>query len=81
MVSILEEAKEASSFVEDQKNAMLVVAAVGAAIKELGSVPSGVLYSQLQGRMSLNAYMAIVNTLKAACLVREKHNLLTWIAG
>jgi hypothetical protein len=60
-------------------SAIRVIQAVASTIKELGEVPSGVLYAQLCGIMSLEQYTSIIETLKRLKLVSEKGHLLTWI--
>ncbi len=56
------------------------IAAVGEAIKSLGSIPSGHLYAQLMGHMDLERYTSIINILKNAELVKEDgFHMLTWI--
>jgi hypothetical protein len=59
--------------------ALMIVRHVGVAIRDLGSVPSGHLYAQLMGILTLDQYNAIINTLKKAGMVSESGNLLTWI--
>lgn len=67
-------------FTRDQIAAALkTVQAVAEAIKELGSVPSGELYAQLMGHLSLSAYTRVIDTLKRTGLVKESNHLLTWI--
>lgn len=56
-----------------------MAAAVGEAIRELGSVPSGHLYARLMGRMSLDTYNKLISLLKQANLVEENNHLLTWV--
>jgi len=55
-----------------------VVAAIAETIRELGSIPSGHLYAQLVGRMTLEQYNGVIDTLKNAGLVREEAHLLIW---
>ncbi len=64
---------------QQTKAAMQIILAVGDAIRELGSVPSGHLYANLMGKMSLAQYEAIIRTLKGAGLVEESAHLLTWV--
>ena len=53
--------------------------AVGDAIRELGSVPSGELYARVMGHMDINRYEQIIGLLKQADLVTESNaGLLTW---
>lgn len=66
----------------DQKSKRAVVqaiAAVGEAIRELGSVPSGHLYANLSDMMSLNTYNGIIGALVAAKYVKLSGHELTWI--
>lgn len=57
-----------------------IVQAVAEAIRELGSVPSGHLYAQLMGKLTLDQYTQIIDVLKGAGLVTESGHLLTWVA-
>lgn len=59
--------------------AIRMAAAVGEAIKDLGSVPSGHLYARLMGHMDLTTYNKLIGILKQADLVKEENHLLTWI--
>lgn len=59
--------------------AIMMAAAVGDAIRDLGSIPIGHLYAQLMGRMSLDTYNGLIAILKQTNLVEEKSNLLTWV--
>ena len=59
--------------------ALQIVHAVGEAIQELGSVPSGTLYARLMGRMRLDRHEQIIGLLKTAGLVEESpEHMLTW---
>jgi len=59
--------------------AIRTVAAVGDAIRELGTVPSGELYARLSGRFDIDQYQRIIDTLKGADLVAELGHLIKWI--
>ncbi len=59
--------------------AVQVVVAVGEAIKSLGSVPSGHLYAQLMGRMSLETYNKVIALLVKTGAVKNENHLLTWV--
>lgn len=61
------------------KAAVQVVVAVGEAIKELKSVPSGHLYARLMGRMSLETYNKIIGVLVKTGAVKEENHVLTWV--
>lgn len=47
------------------------------AIRELGSVPNGVLYAQVMGTISLRDYERAIDLLKGAQLVTESGHVLT----
>lgn len=53
--------------------------ALSEAIRELGEVPSGHLYAHLLGRMSLSAYMSMIDALAGATLITRRNHLLVWI--
>ena len=57
-----------------------IVAAIGEAIKDLGSVPSGHLYARVMGILSLDQYNQVIGILKKQGLIEEKSHELTWIA-
>lgn len=59
--------------------AIQTAAALGDTIRALGSVPSGHLYAQVMGHMSLDSYQGCITLLKQAELVEEKNHLLTWV--
>ena len=63
----------------EAKAAVAVVAAVGEAIRGLGSVPSGHLYAQLMGKMNLDQYNQVIGILKRAGLVSESFHELKWV--
>ncbi len=58
--------------------ALQAIAAVAGLLKSLGTVPSGHLYAQLCGTLSLDAYNRIIATLKGAGLVSVANHELTW---
>lgn len=63
---------------KNQIRAMVTIA-VAQAIQELGEVPSGHLYANLMGVLSLEQYQAIIQTLKDQKLISESMHLLKWI--
>lgn len=68
------------SMTPQQKNAALqIITVVSEAIRELKEVPSGVLYSQLMGHMSLDQYNQIIGLIKRTGLVTESNHLLKWV--
>ena len=63
-----------------QKEATLnAVKAIAAAIRDLGSVPSGHLYARVMGFLSLDQYNSIIRILKNSHLINERHFELHWI--
>jgi hypothetical protein len=64
---------------QEFKAAVEIVRALGDAIKELGSIPSGHLYMAVASKMSLQAYSAAIMILKKAGKVKEQGHLLTWV--
>ncbi len=72
-----------SSFESTEKKdiavAVELAAAIGEAIRELGSVPSGHLYARLMDRMAIEDYEAAIGLLIRTRLVRrEPSHLLVW---
>lgn len=55
-----------------------VMAEVGRAIKDLGRVPSGILYAQLAPVMDYITYQSLIEALKKTGLVREENHVLIW---
>jgi len=53
--------------------------AIASLIKEVKEIPSGHLYAQLMGKMSLDQYQNMIATLQNAGLVSLKNDLLTYI--
>jgi len=62
-----------------QKAALQIIHAISESIRELGSIPSGHLYAQVMGHLSLEEYNAIIKILVNAGLVKESNHVLTWI--
>ena len=60
-------------------NAVEIVTAVAEAIRELGTVPSGVLYAGLMPLLTLAQYEAVIYALKKTELVTETNHVLTWV--
>lgn len=58
-----------------------IVALVGQLIRDShgSQVPSGELYAQLMGKLTLGQYEAIIRILIKARMVEQKNHLLTWI--
>lgn len=53
--------------------------AIASLIKEVKEIPSGHLYAQLMGKISLDQYQNMIATLQKAGLVSLKNDLLTYI--
>lgn len=59
--------------------AINAIKAVADTIKELGEVPSGVLYANLMGSLNLNQYEQIIGILTRAGVIENRNNLLVWV--
>ena len=65
---------------EQVKAAANVVVALGAAIREAGSIPAGHLYAQCMDRISLDWFESSIALLvKWGWVKRDTSHLLTWI--
>ena len=64
---------------EQIKAATEVLIEMANVIRQLGKVPSGVLYSTVAGPMSLADYETAIGILKSATLIRENNHELVWI--
>jgi hypothetical protein len=60
------------------KAGLAVMVAVTETIREVAEVPSGHLYAQLCGKMSLSAYESMVTTLVNTGLVKKTGDMLKW---
>jgi hypothetical protein len=58
-----------------------MVFAVSDAIRELREVPSGHLYAQVMGFVSLQEYQMILDILTGAGAVKVENHLITWMGG
>jgi hypothetical protein len=57
------------------------VQAIAEAIRELGSVSDGKLYTGVMSHLSLSEYQAIIEILVKAKLVSNTGHMLVWIGG
>lgn len=60
---------------------VLVIAAVGDAIRELAPVPSGHVYANLMDKLTFAQYVTIINILAAAGLIKVQNHLIMWVGG
>lgn len=60
------------------QTALGIIQAVAEAIRELGSVPSGELYAQLMGNLTLEQYNQIIAVLVRSGVVKLSGHVLTW---
>lgn len=56
-----------------------MVAAIAETVRELKKVPSGELYAQLMGTLSLEQYQGILGLLARAGLVENRNHELHWV--
>ena len=62
------------------QNHTRILTSVAMTIHELKTVPSGTLYAQLMGHMSLETYQSLVDCMKNIGLIKETpEHLLVWI--
>lgn len=59
--------------------AVNAVRALAETIREVGSVPSGVLYAQVMEYFSFDSYSWAIDLIKKTGLVTESNNVLTWV--
>lgn len=64
---------------DQMRAAVNVVMVLSETIRELKEVPSGTLYAQLLGQLTLEQYNSTIDLLKRAKLVSEENNVLRWI--
>lgn len=64
---------------EQIQAAITAVSEIGRVIREVKRIPSGHLYAQLMGVMSLEKYEMVINLLKKTGLVTEQSNELIWV--
>jgi hypothetical protein len=59
--------------------AKFIALTLAEAIQSLGRVPSGELYAQVMGHLTLEQYNATISVLKHGKLIEEKNHELIWI--
>ena len=64
---------------EQIQAAITAVSDIGKVIREVKRIPSGHLYAQLMGVMSLERYEMVISLLKKTKLITEQNNELIWI--
>lgn len=66
---------------KQQINAAIeAISAIGRVIRDVKRIPSGHLYAQLMGVLSLEKYEGAIAILKKGNLIKEESNELIWIA-
>jgi ArsR family metal-binding transcriptional regulator len=65
---------------EQIQTAITAVSEIGKVIRKVKRIPSGHLYAQLMGVLSLEKYEMIISLLKKTGLVTEQNNELIWMA-
>ena len=55
------------------------LAAIAESIRAVGEIPSGHLYAQVMGVLTLEQYERAVGVLKGAGLVEERGHVLRWV--
>ena len=64
---------------EQLKAGQAVVIAVAETIREAGECPSGTIYAELVGRVSLEGYNKILGILTRAGLIIEQSHMIRWV--
>lgn len=64
---------------QDIRRSMMLVVAIGNAIQEAGSIPSGHLYAMLCGKLDINTYNTAIAILIKSKVVKSENHLLIWI--
>ena len=65
---------------EEISAGLKTIQAIAGAIRELGEVPSGTLYANIMGRLTLEEYAKIIGILKNAGIAEETPaSLLRWL--
>jgi hypothetical protein len=59
--------------------ALTALFAVSETLREVGEIPSGVLYSQLMNVTSFEGYERMLGILKGAGLIAVENNVIRWI--
>lgn len=64
---------------KELKRAVEIITVLGDAIQTVRSIPSGLLYASVLGKISSVEYKGALGVLIRAGLVSEKGHMLTWI--
>ena len=64
---------------EKMKAAVQIMKAVAESIKEAGSIPSGHLYAQLMGKMSLGSYEKMIDAMRRMGVIQIEDHLITYV--
>lgn len=59
--------------------AVQIMKAVAEAIKEAGSIPSGHLYSQLMGKMSLGSYEKMIAMMQRMGIIKVDDHFISYV--
>jgi len=60
---------------------MRVVQIIAEAIRKLGRIPSGHLYAQVMGALTLDQYQGVIGTLERSGVIEVKNHELIWKGG
>lgn len=66
---------------DDIKAGLRILRVLADAIKELGQVPSGVLYARISDLMSLDNYNGAIRLLEQAKMIEVKNHVIHWKGG
>lgn len=57
-----------------------VLVEIAKVIRQLKSIPSGHLYAQVMGHLTLDQYEKMISLLQNQKLIRVENHLITWVA-
>lgn len=63
---------------DELKAGLIVLAIMAETIREFGSIPSGHLYAQMMGRVSIDGYESAIRTLCGSTVIRRSGDVLHW---
>ncbi len=64
-----------------EKAKRLIAMHIAQAIKELGTVPEGLLYAYVMNALSLESFRSLMQAFVNFKIIRIDHHLIKWIGG
>jgi len=63
---------------DELKAGLIVLAIMAETIREFGSIPSGHLYAQMMGKVTIDGFESAVRTLCGSTVIRKAGDVLHW---